>query len=213
MERHIGSELSINNINTINSALETYFDNYIENNTIDTKFNKKFNIKISCEKTQYTPDGIKTTIQVSRIQINNTKYLIRRDNNKLYDTNTKECIGIWNELTKTIDDEEDEEDEEDRLDDLIQLLFYSNFNFGEHAENYFNKDNIIPLYQYSMYWFDDIDDDIFEKNPLLSWRDLSNLKRIINYFGFYYAKQHKLIIKEMWNTALDRLNSSAVYLK
>jgi hypothetical protein len=57
-------------------------------------------------------------VTVCRIQINKTNYLIDKSTNILYDTVTKEEVGVWNEHTKTIENLPEEEEEEEEESDM-----------------------------------------------------------------------------------------------
>lgn len=61
-------------------------------------------------------------ITVKRLIVNGVEYL-KDGNNILYDSKTKEEIGIWNPETKTIEEFDDEEDDEEDVGEFSELEF------------------------------------------------------------------------------------------
>lgn len=56
-------------------------------------------------------------VKVTKIQIKGVCYLKCSKTNKIYDFKTKESIGTWNSITKSIDEEDDSDDDDDEYED------------------------------------------------------------------------------------------------
>ena len=73
---------------------------------------KKKKVLASLPKPKAEPEPAPKKVTVSKFTHNGVLYYKSKDN-VLYDTKTKEEIGIWDPVTETIDYEDDDDDEED----------------------------------------------------------------------------------------------------
>lgn len=139
----------------------------------------------------------KLKLKVTRITIRGVEYFKDKQSNRLYNLTTKDCVGVWNALTKTIDDEEDISDDDDQYYNIKEDVFDYDYVINYLSVKYFkhivcsetNLGRIITsynidknseeykLFHFKMYYYNDYGswyDDVEEKREELFSEDYRN---------------------------------------